>query len=60
MSYRTMLAEKDPDRRLYLAVPVDTYKSFFQQPFTRAVIQQNQITLIVYSAANEEIVLWID
>jgi hypothetical protein len=60
MSYRTMLAEKDPDRRLYLAVPLDTYKSFFQQPFTRAVIQQNRIPLIVYSAVNEEIVLWIN
>ncbi len=60
MSYRTMLEEKDPDRRLYLAVPLDTYKSFFQQPFTRAVIQQNRIPLIVYSAVKEEIVSWID
>jgi hypothetical protein len=60
MSYRTMLEEKDPDRRLYLAVPLDTYKSFFQQPFTRAVIEKNRIPLIVYSAVKEEIVLWID
>jgi hypothetical protein len=60
VSYRTMLEEKDPDRRLYRAVPLDTYKSFFQQPFTRAVIQKNQIPLIVYSAAKEEILLWID
>jgi hypothetical protein len=60
MSYRTMIQEKDPDRRLYLAVPLDTYKSFFQQPFTRAVIQQNRIPLIVYNAVKEEIVLWID
>ncbi len=58
ISYRTMLGAQEPDRKLYLAVPLDTYNDFFQQPFTQAVIQQNQIPLIVYSSVQEEITLW--
>jgi hypothetical protein len=60
ISYRTALREQDPDRVLYLGVPQDTYDTFFQQPFTQAVIQENQVRLVVYNAEREEIILWID
>lgn len=59
ISYRTILNEKEPERKLYLAVPLDTYRSFFTKSFTQAVIQQNQIPLIVYSVAEEAIEQWI-
>lgn len=60
INYRTMLDQQEPDRILYLAVPLDTYDTFFQQPFTQAVISQNHLRIVVYNPAKEEIVLWID
>jgi hypothetical protein len=29
LSYRIMLENRDPDRQLYLAVPIEAYKTFF-------------------------------
>ena len=60
LSYKLALAEVEPDRRLYLAVPLEIYNSFFQLPFTQNAIDQYQVSLIVYEPVKEEIVLWID
>ncbi|MEM9007894.1 MAG: XisH family protein [Cyanobacteria bacterium P01_F01_bin.86] len=59
LSYRLALATIEPDRTLYLAVPVDTYESFFQVQFTQAVMQSYQLRLIVYNSLAEAIVQWI-
>ncbi|MBW4598825.1 MAG: hypothetical protein KME29_04230 [Calothrix sp. FI2-JRJ7] len=57
--FQTALAKTQPERVLYLAVPIDTYQTFFQLEFTQMAIQQYQLLLIVYNSANEEIVQWI-
>ncbi len=49
----------DPERILYVAVPLDTYRSFFQVEFTRIAVQRYEISLIVYDSVNEVIVQWI-
>jgi len=54
-----MLEVNEPDRLLYLAVPLETYETFFQSRFTQAVIERYQLRLIVYEPVNEEIVQWI-
>jgi hypothetical protein len=54
-----MLEVKEPDRQLYLAVPIDTYDTFFQSRFAQTAIQRHQISLIVYSPSLEEILQWI-
>ncbi len=59
LSYRLALAGHEPERVLYLAVPLDTYKTFFQLEFTQTAIKQYQVLLIVYEPANEVIVEWI-
>ncbi len=59
LSYRLALAATEPERLLYLAVPLDTYQTFFQLEFTKIAVQQYQIPLIVYDPANEVIVQWI-
>ena len=59
LSYRLALAGHEPERILYLAIPLDTYKTFFQLEFTRTAIKQYQVLLIVYEPANEVIVQWI-
>jgi glucose-6-phosphate 1-dehydrogenase len=60
INYRTALRQQESDRILYLGVPQDTYETFFQQPFTQAVIQENRLRLVIYSPEREEIVLWMD
>lgn len=60
INYRTILSQQEPERILYLAVPIDTYSSFFASPFAQAVVQQNNLKLIAYNAAREEIVLWTE
>jgi XisH protein len=60
LSYRLALAENKLERLLYLAVPLDTYKTFFQLEFTQIAVKQYQLMLIVYDPSNEVIVKWIN
>jgi hypothetical protein len=53
------LEEKEPDRILYLAVPLDTYQSFFQRPLPKAAVQRHQLKFIVDRIKKEEIAQWI-
>ena len=59
LSYRLALEALEPERILYVAVPLDTYRTFFQLEFTRIAVQRYQIYLIVYDSVNEVIVQWI-
>ena len=59
LSYRLALGATEPERLLYLAIPVDTYQTFFQLEFTQIAVQQYQIPLIIYDPANEVILQWI-
>jgi len=58
LSYRLALEATEPDRVLYLAVPVDAYQTFFQFEFTQTALQRYQVLLIVYDPVNEVIVQW--
>lgn len=60
LNYRVMLEAKEPDRQLYLAIPLETYDTFFQSQFAQTVKQRYQLKLIVYEPINEEIVQWIN
>jgi hypothetical protein len=59
LSYRLALQSKEPKRVLYLAVPLDVYKTFFQLEFSQTAIQEYQLLLIVYDPVKEVIVRWI-
>jgi XisH protein len=59
LSYRLGLEETEPERLLYLAVPVDAYRTFFQLEFTQTAIKKYQVLLVVYDPVNEVIVQWI-
>jgi hypothetical protein len=58
LSYRIALVDREPDRILYMAVPLETYQTFFQLDFTKTAIKTYQILLIVYDPNNEAIVKW--
>ncbi len=59
IGYRDVLAVVEPERIVYLAVPLTAYEGFFQvQEFAQLVIRTNQINLIVYDPTLEVIVQW--
>lgn len=59
LSYRLALENIDPDRTLYLAIPLESYQTFFQLDFTQIAIQKYQVLLIVYDPVKEIITKWI-
>lgn len=58
LNYRYALEDTEPDRQLYLAVPLSIYETFFSVPFIQSVIQRSQINLVVYDPVQEEILQW--
>lgn len=60
MNYRLILQREDPERVLYLAVPLDVYESFFKLEFTQIAIVDYRFKLIVYDIEQEAIALWIN
>ena len=58
LSYRLALEVVHPDRTLYVAVPLDIYKTFFQLEFTQVAVQRYQVLLIVYDPVEKVIVQW--
>lgn len=59
LNYRFALHQKDPDRELFLAVPVDIYNTFFALAFTKGVVEQYRVHLLVYNPAKQEVHQWI-
>lgn len=59
MNYLDALSHVEPDRVLYLAVPIDAYEDFFLLPYGQHVIERYNLKLLVYVTTHEEIVAWI-
>ena len=58
LNYRRALRATEPDRRLYLAVPLETYKTFFMLPFIQEGVAEYQLYLLVYDAEEQVIISW--
>ncbi|MGK7903290.1 MAG: element excision factor XisH family protein [Hormoscilla sp.] len=59
LSYRIALGEQEPERQLYLAVPIFIYQAFFRFPLAQKTIQEAKLSIIIYEADEEAIVQWI-
>jgi hypothetical protein len=59
MNYRFTLKKIESDRILYLAVPADTYATFFQKETIQEMCQEYRLKLVVYETQSEEITKWI-
>jgi hypothetical protein len=59
LNYRLALELKEPDRTLYMAVPVAIHEAFFQREFLQISVERHQVNRIVYDPVNEVIVQWI-
>ena len=56
--YFVALEEYDPNRVLYLAIPENTWLSFFQKPIIQKSINRIGAKIIVYNPQTEIIILW--
>jgi hypothetical protein len=59
INYRGALRRLQPERVLYLAVPLTTYKTFFQLDFPKDMISENKLKMLVYDVEQEVIFKWI-
>ena len=60
LNYRSALRLTEPDRVLYLAIPVDVYNEFFSRQFIQRIISEYQLKLLIFNPTQEEIVTWKD
>ncbi|MDF2387807.1 XisH family protein [Nostoc ellipsosporum NOK] len=60
INYRGALRRRQPERVLYLAVPLTTYKTFFQLDFPKDMIAENQVKMLIYDVEQEVIFQWIN
>ena len=57
--YRDLLAELDPKRQIYLAVPAHVYDGIFKEPIGQLVVSREQMSIIVFDDQKERIRQWI-
>ena len=58
-NYLMALEEYEPDRILFLAVPIEIFNTFFQRPFIQKVITRKEVKIIIYDPSIETIESWI-
>lgn len=58
LNYRRALRATEPERRLYLAVPLEIYQTFFALPFIQEGVAEYQLHLLVYEPEEKVIVSW--
>ncbi|MBU7581764.1 MAG: XisH family protein [Nostoc sp. TH1S01] len=59
LNYRDALDKIEPERRLYLAVRLPIYESFFQRKFIAASVKKYQLRLMIYDVQAEVICQWL-
>jgi hypothetical protein len=60
LNYRLALQMNEPDRTLYLAVPFDTFDTFFQERFVQEAVRLYQLKIVVYEPIKEVFIEWRD
>jgi hypothetical protein len=58
LKYQLALEEEQPERVLYLAIPLDAERSFFTLELPRRLVEKYRVNLIVYEPEEEAIVRW--
>ena len=58
--YQQLIAETEPEYKLYLAISEDIYSGFFQRPAVELVIRKGGFSLIVVAIETEVITQWIN
>ena len=56
--YKAALLRKEPERVLYLAMPLSAYEDLFDDSFFVGILEQNDVRLIVYNSNQQTIIKW--
>ncbi len=57
--YFDVLTELEPERALYLALPIWAYESLFEEPLGQLLLKKKRLRLIVFEPNQESIKQWI-
>ncbi len=61
LNYKSALADNEPDRIIYLAIPEDAFNNeLFQGEFIQKRLKEECINLIVFDISNNIITKWIN
>ncbi len=60
LNYHFVLEQTEPERILFLAIPIYAYESFFQRDLPQAIINRYNLKLIVYDPIEGVISQWIN
>lgn len=58
--YRAILAENEPDRELFLAVPDEVFQTLFQKEFYDLLTKNNLAKVFGVNEEKEEIIGWLN
>lgn len=58
--YEDVLAEKEPERMLFLAIRQKTFDSIFEDEIGKILLRNKRIRLVVFDEQNGEIKQWIN
>jgi hypothetical protein len=56
--YHDLLAERDPERILFLAVSVDVWRDIFEEPIGELLLARKRLRVLVFDPKEEEIFKW--
>ena len=57
--YFDVLTELEPERILYVALPIWAYESLFEEPLGQLLLRNERLRLIVFDPAQETIEQWL-
>lgn len=58
-TYQFALEDKEPERRVYLAIPTFIWKTFFQRPLIQKIVHEKPLRIIVVDMEKQTIESWI-
>jgi hypothetical protein len=56
--YRSLLSRFEPQRKLFLAVPISVFTSALQEPIARPALSDLTVALVAFDPVQEVIVQW--
>ena len=60
LTYRLAIAQHEPERLLYLAIPLDVYEQVFLGLMARHITSQYHVHVLVFDPIREEVRAWAE
>jgi hypothetical protein len=58
--YEKVLAKNEPERKIFLAVRESVYVSIFEAEIGKMLLEDNELSLLVFNERSEEVSKWIN